>query len=414
MLEGDMLAPAAVPAPVWDESWRRNAVVRWLLEDGWRVDSAEGLLNGLGPLLLEMGVPVDRINLAVRVLHPQVFSVAFIWQPGSPVDRREGAYSLLERETYLRSPFHDLNTNPGSVIRARLAGSAARSDYPILTDLAEQGFTDYVALALPCGDGRNSAITLSTRAPDGFTPNQLAIIEDATPALARLVEIMALRHTALTLMQTYLGRQTGARVLDGLVRRGDGETIQAVLWFCDLRGSTPLAENMEAACFLETLNGYFDAMAGAVLDHGGEVLRYIGDAALAIFPFETADTAAADPRPPQAALAAARDAGQRMIALNAERAAIDKPALGYGIGLHVGRVTYGNIGAQTRLEFTVIGAAANLAARVEGLCRTLDETIVVSDTFRSRHPGPWRDLGTHMVRGVDTPVQVYAPEDAPA
>jgi adenylate cyclase len=229
------------------------------------------------------------------------------------------------------------------------------------------------------------------------------------PVLARLVEIQALRHTSLTLLETYLGRQTGARVLNGKVRRGDGESLQAVIWFSDLRGSTPLAESMDAACFLETLNGYFDCMAGAVLAHGGEVLRYIGDAALAIFPFAADDTCATDPTPPRAALAAALDARDRMAAYNARRQADDKPALAHGIGLHVGRVTYGNIGVQTRLEFTVIGAAANTAARIEGLSKRLGETIVVSEAFRRRHPGPWRDLGAHALRGVDTPVPVYAP-----
>ncbi|MBB4284564.1 adenylate/guanylate cyclase domain-containing protein [Roseospira goensis] len=408
-MDGESAARALGPVAPYGESWRRNAVLSWLLETGWRRDSPEDLLAGLGPLLRDMAVPVDRINLAVRLLHPQVFSLAFLWQPGAAVERREGAFSLLEQDAFLLSPFRDLMDNPGTTIRRRLAGPARRLDYPILADLAAEGFTDYLALSLPFGDGRGSAITFATREPDGFQAPALAVIDDAMPVLARIVEIQALRHTSLTLLETYLGRQSGARVLDGKVRRGDGETLQAVIWFSDLRGSTPLAESMDAGCFLETLNGYFDCMAGAVLDHGGEVLRYIGDAALAIFPFAADDTAAADPAPPRAALEAALDARARMADYNDERAGLALPALAHGIGLHVGRVTYGNIGVQRRLEFTVIGTAANIAARIEGLSKRLGETIVVSDAVRRRHPGPWRDLGHHALRGLEAPVPVFAP-----
>jgi adenylate cyclase len=402
--------PARMTAtPMWDESWRRNDIVRWLLEEGWRTGSPEALLRVLGPRLVDWGVPADRVNLSVRLLHPQVFSLVFIWQPGADIQRLEGPHSLLDEDRFRLSPFRDLIEDGASVIRRRIAGPAARLDYPVLHDLAAEGFTDYVALGLPFSDGRHSAITLATKARDGFGADHLALIDDASHALARVVEVMAVRHTSLTLMQTYLGQQTGARVLDGKVRRGDGEVIQAVLWFCDLRGSTPLAESLEAGCFLETLNGYFDAVAGAVMDHGGEVLRYIGDAALAIFPYAADDGDAIDPAPPRRALAAAREACTRMAAYNADRLAADLAPLGHGIGLHVGRVTYGNIGVHTRLEFTVIGAAANLAARIEGLSKTLGEPIVVSETMRARHPGPWRDLGQHALRGIEAPVSLYAP-----
>jgi len=396
-------------SPVPPPGWRDNPVVGWLLQDGWRMESPEALLEGLGPALRGFGVPVDRMNLAMRLLHPQVFSLAFLWRPGHAVERREGAYSLLESDVFLLSPFNDLLNKGASAIRRRLTGPIVIRDYPILEDLADEGFTDYVALTLPFGDGRHSAITFATRADDGFEAAHLAAIDDAVPVLARMVEILALRHTSLTLLETYLGRQTGARVLDGKVRRGDGEVLHAVLWFSDLRGSTPLAESMDARCFLETLNGYFDAMAGAVLDHGGEVLRYIGDAALAIFPFHADDTDATDPTPPRAALAAALDARARMADLNARRHAAGLPCLSHGVGLHVGRVTYGNIGVPSRLEFTVIGAAANAAARVEGLCKDLGETIVVTQAFAHRHPGPWRDLGRHALRGFDETVTVFAP-----
>jgi len=392
------------PTPDWD-----NSVTRWLLDEGWRLGSPEAMIAGLGDALIEVGVPMDRINLSMRLLHPQVFSLAFKWRPGEPVERLKGVYSLLESDKFLLSPFKALLNDKASAIRRRLTGPQALRDYPVLDELAEQGFTDYLALALPAGDGRDNAVTFATRAPTGFESNHLALLDGTAPVLARIVETQALRHTSLTLLETYLGRQTGARVLDGQIRRGDGEVLNAVLWFSDLRGSTPLAESLDARCFLETLNSYFDAMAGAVLDHGGEVLRYIGDAALAIFPFAPEDWQASDPAPPRAALAAALEASAHMADLNATRVAKGMSALGHGIGLHVGRVTYGNIGVPSRLEFTVVGAAANAAARIENLCRILGETIVVSEAFTLRHPGAWRPLGRHALRGVDEPMMVFAP-----
>jgi adenylate cyclase len=230
--------------------------------------------------------------------------------------------------------------------------------------------------------------------------------------LARLLEVHTVRRTARNLLETYLGKHTGERVLCGLVRRGDGEDIHAVIWFCDLRDSTPMADSMPRMAFLSVLNDFFDCMAGAVLDHGGEVLRYIGDAALAIFPTGTSscgvrraccDTATAC----HAALEAAQDAQARMKVLNQKRAQSGEPPLRYGLALHMGDVTYGNIGVPERLEFTVIGAAANEAARMEGLCKTLNQPLLISSEFRRCFPGEVVSLGFHTLRGVNAPEEIF-------
>jgi adenylate cyclase len=217
------------------------------------------------------------------------------------------------------------------------------------------------------------------------------------PPVARIAEVMAWRRKAQNILETYLGRQAGDKVLSGLIRRGDGEETHAVIWFCDLRDSTPLANSMSRSEFLALLNEFFECVLGPVLEREGEILRFIGDAALAIFPVG-ADEADACRR----ALEAAKEAMQRMQTLNAAR----KRPLRFGIALHLGDVLYGNIGTPTRLEFTVIGAAANEAARIESLCKVLDAALLVSAPV-ARHLSGCRSLGPHALRGVAEPMELF-------
>jgi len=255
-------------------------------------------------------------------------------------------------------------------------------------------------------------ITFVADRPGGFTDAELDGMKELVVVLARLLEVHTVRRIARNLLDTYLGKHTGERVLQGLVRRGDGEDIHAVIWFCDLRDSTAMADSMPRSAFLGVLNDFFDCVAGAVLDHGGEVLRYIGDAALAIFPTGTSsygvrreccDTVTAC----HAALEAAQDAQARMKVLNQKRAQSGEPPLRYGLALHIGDVTYGNIGVPERLEFTVIGAAANEAARMEGLCKTLNQPLLISSEFRRCFPGEMISLGFHTLRGVGAPEEIF-------
>jgi adenylate cyclase len=271
-------------------------------------------------------------------------------------------------------------------------------------------------MPLVFSDGETHVITFETDRCSGFTDVELCVMRGVVRVLARLLETHAVRRAAKTLLETYLGKHTGARVLQGLVKRGDGEDIHAVIWFCDLRDSTPMADSMQRAAFLGVLNDFFDCMAGAVLDHGGEVLRFIGDAALAIFPTGTSscgvrreccDTATAC----HAALEAAQDAQARMTVLNRKRAQSGEPPLRYGLALHMGDVTYGNIGVPGRLEFTVIGAAANEAARMEDLCKTLNRPLLISSEFRRCFPGKVVSLGFHSLRGVSDPEEIFTLPD---
>ncbi|MCA1407216.1 adenylate/guanylate cyclase domain-containing protein [Ensifer sp. IC3342] len=221
-----------------------------------------------------------------------------------------------------------------------------------------------------------------------------------------------MQASAEKLLKTYLGKRTGERVLAGRTKRGEGEKIHAVIWLCDLRDSTRLSESIPVEDFFRTLNEFFDCTAGAVLDHGGEILSYIGDAVLAIFAIGGTERPLREACFPEegacsAALAAARAARSRVDALNDQREMRGEPRLNFGLALHVGDVMYGNLGVPQRMQFTVIGAAANEAARLAGMCKDLHRWVLVSSRFRRCFPGQLIPLGHHLMRGVDTPQEIF-------
>lgn len=390
-----------------------NSLVDWLLRDAWHAPSARELVTQLVKALHRAGVPVSRLWLTVRTMHPQLMSTRYAWREDTDeVEEVALSYGVLQDSRFLESPLKVIFEGAGGV-RRRLDIPNPQLDYPIVRDHYAEGATDYVAMPFVFSDGQINAISLTSKRPGGFTTENLGHVYEILPLLSRLFEVHAGRLNAANLLSTYLGRQSGKKVLNGLIKRGDGESIHSVIWFCDLRESTSLAESMSQDEFLELLNQYFECMAGAVLEHGGEVLRFIGDAALAIFPIDqAAQKDGADckltRRACEAALAAARDAKARIEALNAERSANAQRPLGYGIGLHVGDVMYGNIGTPERLEFTVIGSAANEAARIESLCKTLGRNILASEHFTCHLLGQFESLGSHSLKGIGTELEIFA------
>ena len=239
-----------------------------------------------------------------------------------------------------------------------------------------------------------------------FSTDDLGHIYEIIPVLSRMVEMHYVRRTAKTLLDTYLGKLTGHRVLEGHIKRGDGENIHAVIWFCDLRNSTPLSETMGREDFLDMLNSFLEVMADAVLEQGGEVLRYIGDAALAIFPIADDEQGSHCVATVQA-ITAAKNAIEGMVDVNAARAERGENQIGFGIGLHLGDVTYGNIGSPSRLEFTVIGAAANEAARIESLTKELHKPVLMSKSFHNCLTNELTSLGKHSLRGVEGEQEIF-------
>jgi adenylate cyclase len=254
-------------------------------------------------------------------------------------------------------------------------------------------------------NGQINVLTIVSDAPGGFSTDQLGYLYEILPNLGRLLEAHVQRNSTLTLLQTYLGRNAGQRVDGGLIQRGDGEELHAVIWFSDLRESTKLAETLSRQEYLAVLNQYFDGVAGAVIHEGGEVLKFIGDAVLAIFPID--DPQDSKPDACARALAAVRRAHENTKLVNQQRQEAGQDPLKFGIGLHRGTITYGNVGTEGRLDFTVIGPAVNETARIEDLCKTLDEPILMSSVFAKGAPGLLVSLGDHLLRGVQGPREIY-------
>ena len=393
----------------------------WLLTTGWEFEAVAELVGAFSQRLLREGIPVIRLRLTLRTLHPQLVGVTYTWERDKEeVATFEAPHSILASDDYRNSPYAAIFEGAGGM-RRRLDVPGAELEFPVLKELHARGATDYVAMPVYFRDGQINAMTIATDRPGGFEAAELERVYGALPALGKVTELHAMRRTARTLLETYLGMHTGERVLKGLVKRGDGEEIYAVIWFCDLRGSVALADSMERSEFVAVLNDFFDCTAGSVLAHGGEVLRFIGDAVLAIFPIdaaaaaplERADQCPCHQRSCGAAVAAAREALDRLASLNGERKGRGEPPLGVGIAMHLGEVMYGNIGVPERLEFSVIGAAANEAARLQSLCKELQRPVLASREFARVMPGAWISLGRHALRGLGDPREIFAlAEDA--
>lgn len=384
-----------------------HSVVTWLLRDGRRITEPSAFLESLAHRLRRAGIPVTRITTGVPILHPNLWSYSGLWELSAGVSERRYRLDAVEAVVSLQnSPIRIVYEGRGPV---RCDPRRPRgASFPILADLRQAGITDYLVLGAPFSDGTTKAVSLATNHPDRFGEDHIALFEAMMPALAMNLEVQTLRRTARTLLETYIGRQSGERVLDGAITRGMGETIHAVIWLCDLRGFTELSETLARDALIALLNDYFGAMTGAVEDEGGEVLKFIGDAMLAIFPIKAyADAHMACTR----ALSAAAQARAAMAEINAERDRAGQPTIAFGIALHLGDVMYGNIGGESRLDFTVIGPAVNLAARIEGLCGQLGRTLLLSDDFVRASGSPADAVGAYMLKGIGASQTVYAPRD---
>ena len=357
------------------ETAHANPIAGWLIEEAWKASSPEALMGAFCGFLRSAGFPLARSTVIIPTLHPQIFATALVWREDVPAVRVVyEPHDILLQPRFADSPFVPIIRGAGGV-RRRLEDDDVKLDFPVLRDLHQEGATDYAAMPFRFSDGQINVISMTSFAKGGFSTGHLGSIYEILPALGRMFEVHAQRRISVGLLETYLGRSTGKRVLEGQIRHGDGQLIHAVIWFCDLRDSTRLSESMDTANYLTYLNRFFAAMAGAIIDHGGEILAYIGDAVLAIFPIADGDVPSASCMAPAKActqaIAAVRAAAERIVLANAARP--DLPAIRYGIGLHVGDVTYGNIGIPQRLQFTVIGSAANEASRIESMTKELGE-----------------------------------------
>jgi len=385
----------------------RGPILDWLIGEARRVPSAGAVLSELCGRLVAAGLPLGRASFHIRILHPQLFGVGYYWQRGvDGVRIFEAQHGIQATALFQRSPMRALFEGAGAV-RQRLDLPDTDFAYPLFHKLRDEGLTDYVAQPMTFSDGKIHGTTWSSDRPGGFESDHLALIEDLLPAYSLLLEIHHNRRMAINLLDTYVGHRAGERILAGQITRGSGQTVHAAIWFCDLRGFTALSESKGRDELLDSLNRFFDCMAGPVQQHGGDILKFMGDGMLAIFPLE-------GERACWRAVEAAIDARKAMAALNEELRARGDEALGFGIALHVGEVMYGNIGTADRLDFTVVGPAVNLTSRLQALCRQLDHNVLISGAFAALCTTTFRSLGSHRLAGIGQPVEVFTlPQAAP-
>lgn len=372
--------------------------------------------------LRDEGVQIDRAVLAHPTLHPLYRGAGYYWSVEEGFQRDDYATSE-ESVVWANSPVRYAVTRSVERMRRRLEGAGAMKDFPLLEDLHAQGMTDFLLLSVsydgfrgPMEDREAEATikrsgmicTFATGRPGGFSEEEIRTLDWLRRPFGVVVKVADQRRVAEALAECYIGKEAGPRVLEGAIRRGDFASTEAVIWLSDMRNSTEMSSSMSRAEFIGALNDFFDSTVGAVQREGGEAMNFSGDSALAIFPVATLGDLGAR----QAALRAAASAQEAMNTLNGARAASGRRRLTWGLALHAGVVDYGNIGSLTRHSWSVIGPVVNETSRLEGVTKTLGETVVASRKFvegLGEEAASWRPMGAFDLVGVPAKFEVFAP-----
>ena len=375
----------------------------WLIDGARSAASPTHMMTEVCERLVQAGLPLWRVGVFIRTLHPDIYGRNFVWKQGEEVEMGTVDFEILNAPEFQVSPLAVV-FGKGTEVRGRLYDPQTRG-FPIFDDMREEGVTDYIALPLAFTDGTVNASSWTTKQPGGFTDEQLNALRSVLPPLSRHVEIISLRRTAAMLLDTYVGNRAGEKIMGGQIRRGHTESMHAAIWLSDLRGFTALSDRLPAETVVEILNQYFDCQVTSIRAHGGEVLKYMGDGLLAVFPI---DEYVGD---------AQQVCANMLEAANESRASVTGmqfpvgdtiERFRFGVALHVGRILYGNIGGGNRLDFTCIGPAVNLAARLEKIASNLHRTVVASASFaESCSNGRWCDLGEFPVAGFAKAARVY-------
>jgi len=386
-----------------------DKVSDWVVSQALTDVSLDRLVDGTCERLAAAGVPITRVNFTFSVLHPLYHARGFQWHRNSGTTVDNHRHVQGENTRYIQSPYFHLVTHDLQHLRRRLDCKNC-TDFPILEELYKDGITDYLAFSRNFEDTPGKGIfgSWATDRENGFSETDITALLRIQKRLAVTAKVAVLKDLAKNAITTYLGGDAGNRVMDGQIRRGDGETIRAAIVMGDIRGSTQMAESLGRQAYIDALNVFFDNVAGAFSDAGGEILSFIGDGFLAIFPCNT-NTKAERTRACQAASQAAFVATAQMRAANAERLANGDNEIHYGLGLHIGNVMYGNVGLEDRLTFSAFGSAVNEAARLEALTKNFDGHIIASDEFRARCEGEWQSFGKQKLRGLGHAIEIFSP-----
>ncbi|UVC11772.1 adenylate/guanylate cyclase domain-containing protein [Rhizobium sp. TH2] len=390
-----------------DGTWpaKRRKVLDWLVHDTRDQRFVDNILVEMSERLVAAGVPVARASLHFQTNHPQWRGARLLWRTGleeAEIDLY--GYEVENTQVFLRSPLKVIHDGAGE-LRKNLEEPVAdpASEASLYTDLREEGLTEYVAWPLDHTLGKRHVVTFSTARPGGFAEQHLEFLKDLIPVLALVTEIRVKNVMARTLLRTYVGPHASEEILAGATTRGSGATMSAAVMICDLRDFTELSSLWPRDYVIDLLNAYFDALSGPIEEHGGEILKFMGDGLLAVFPLSV-PTACAD------LLSAIRKGRAAMAELNVKSAGDGHPQLGYGVGVHIGDVMYGNIGSKTRLDFTVIGPAVNIASRLETLTKEVKRPVLLSKTFveTAGCQAEADALGLFSLKGIEEQIDVFA------
>lgn len=384
----------------------------------WLVDQALGepdiitMFDALCKRIHAIGIPLGRARLTWPTLHPLFKAETILWARGQTIEFEQFLHQENVSDAWLRSPMKYMFDNDVDVMRRNLDGPSRLLDFPVLEEIEAQGMTDYLVFRTALTITRDSSTTrtlgiITTWAadrPGGFTDEELAALHKIQRRFAVACKTAIQARIARNISETYLGRQAGTQVLSGSIRRGDGTETRAVVWYNDMRNSTALADTMPGQDFIQLLNEYFDVTATPIIEAGGEVLDFVGDGVLAIFPFNDAEEQKA------AVMAATTALGNVLLArdkLNQDRLAKGLFPIKFGIGLSTGSVMFGNIGVSQRLSFSVIGPTVNEVSRIESLTKATGVDALVTKDIVALRPEQWVSIGNQRLSGVAEEMELF-------
>lgn len=384
---------------------RRAAVLDWLVKGTRDERYLDNIFVELCQRLERGGLRLARAAMFLETHNPQWLGARILWRRGlDQAELRPFDFDTRETDAFLLSPAAAIRSGTPEV-RARLHDTEPADDaYPLFAELRRDGVTDYVAWPFEFTLGKRHFITFATDRPGGFAAEELALLSDLLPVLANVTDVRLKNRLARTLLDTYVGPHAGEAILAGATRRGSGFTVEAAIVIVDMRGFTAISDLWPRDDIIALLNDYFDALSDPVERHGGEILKFMGDGLLAIFPDDA-----------RGAISAVADICRAMAALNLRRVAEGRDPLGYGVGVNYGDVMYGNIGSRTRLDFTVIGPAVNIASRLEALTKEVPARALFSAAFVAQTGcgEGLKLLGSFPLRGVGRPLDVYTFAEEP-
>jgi adenylate cyclase len=378
-------------------------VAHWLTNETRDERFLDNIFAEMCQRLQRAGIPLKRATLHVVIQHPQWLGARMLWADGMhQAEMTRVDHEVRGRSEYIGSPASEI-LNGGTEVRENLACDPALGrKHAVYEEMRAKGLTDYVAWPLYHTLGKRHMITFATDRPGGFDDAHIASLQELMPILALVSEIRVKNRLARTLLETYVGSHAGELILAGATRRGTGTTVRAAIMICDLRDFTHISDNWPRDDVIDLLNGYFDAMSEPIARHGGEILKFMGDGLLAIFPLS-------EPNACANLLRAVSEARQAMIALNEKNGQTGRRPLNFGIGVHVGDVMYGNIGSTARLDFTVIGPAVNMASRLEALTKQVGKNVLLSQAFADLVKDDFvlERVGEFPIRGFNEPVELF-------